>query len=577
MTLWGYDQIDAEVLRVLGILAQGLPASGLESQQVDLKEEAGRRHERHIGPSIPHNEKAAKSLAAAAACMANTDRGGVLIIGVGDNGEIIGTQLDEHWLRQRIFVLTDRQLTVDIRPTELRGERILLLRSPEAVEPIRFQKRITWRVGDSCVDVDASTWHARRLSRVDWSAQSSGILATAVRPTAVQRAKDYLREYGDPRSVELAGLDSTELLVRLNAVLPSGELTNAAAIAFIGRPQAPAFDYLRRDYSGGESRQRVRLENIGAIEELYEIERTAAAYNPTTHIGHALIVGQFRDIPETAMREAIVNGCVHRNWMNSEATVIEHVGKTLTVTSPGGFPEGVTAENVMTHPSTSRNRALVQLFADLRIAEKQGVGVDRIIRELVRTGRSMPFITEIPGPFVRVALHGGPPDPLWLGWLAQLRPEICQADLTTILLMRHLVDFGWIDAERAVPILQVDIGPAELAINALTAITMGGEQVLLPVRGTPANSSPAWRLASTARLALGPTANLVRERVAMNWAQARGRISSTELASIVGGQPSNLGRVLKSLQRQGLLSAGRASSGGPGFFYQPVAQAAAAE
>ncbi|MGL5828971.1 MAG: RNA-binding domain-containing protein, partial [Angustibacter sp.] len=113
MTPWGRESVDAEVTRVLGHLAQGTQLHGLESQHVDLKEEAGRRTGACIGPSVPQNEVAAKALAAAAACMANTDRGGVLIVGVGDWGEVIGTELEVHWLRHRIFVLTDRQLTVD--------------------------------------------------------------------------------------------------------------------------------------------------------------------------------------------------------------------------------------------------------------------------------------------------------------------------------------------------------------------------------------------------------------------------------------------------------------------------------
>ncbi len=569
MILWGQDPIEAEVSRVLELLRLG-PASGLESQHVDLKEEAGRYQGTTRGPSIPHNEVAAKALAAAAACRANTDRGGAIIVGVSDQAEIIGTELDEQWLRHRIFVLTQRQLTVDIRSVQLPGRRVLVLRALEAVEPIRCEKRITWRVDDACVEVDASTWHSRRLARIDWSAQSSGLHFSVARATAVLRAQDYLREYGDPRSLELAELAIPEFLVRLNVVLSSGELTNAGAIAFVGRPQAPAFDYIRRDSPGGESRQRSRLENIGAIEELYEIERIAAAYNPTTHVGASFAVRQLRDLPQTAIREAIVNGCVHRNWLNPEATTIEHIGATLIVTSPGGFSEGVTAENLMTHPSTSRNRALVQLFANLGIAEKQGVGVDRIVRELIRTGRRMPFFAEISGPFVRIAMYGGPPDQQWLGWLAQLSPSSSQSDLTTVVVLRHLVDYGWIDAERAAPLLQLNPPEAELALSVLQGVTYRDEPVLVKVPGIPVNAASAWALASSARKALGAQAVLPRERVALQWAQARGRVSSTELAGIVGGQRNNLGRVLKSLTQQGLLVPGRTGSGGPGFFYRPT-------
>ena len=52
---------------------------------------------------------------------------------------------------------------------------------------------------------------------------------------------------------------------------------------------------------------------------------------------------------------------------------------------------------------------------------------------------------------------------------------------------------------------------------------------------------------------------------------ARGRISSTELASIVGAAPPNVGPVLRKLEGQGQLEPGRQVRRGPGFFYRPAA------
>jgi len=133
------------------------------------------------------------------------------------------------------------------------------LRSPEAVEPIRIGNRIRWRVRDSCVEVDAATWHDRRLRRVgyDWSAQPSGQPITAARSTALQRARDFLRASREDHALELADADDATLLIRLDVVTPDGGLTNAGAVAFVGRA-APALDYVRRETTGGDSVNRVR-------------------------------------------------------------------------------------------------------------------------------------------------------------------------------------------------------------------------------------------------------------------------------------------------------------------------------
>ncbi|WP_297746453.1 ATP-binding protein [uncultured Tessaracoccus sp.] len=114
-----------------------------ESEHVDLKEEAGRRGPGgEVLPGEPHNEVAAAKLAEAAACMANSDGGGALIVGVSDLGELIGMRLDGGWLRQRIWELTDRLLTVAVRDVEVRSVRLLVVRVPQALQPVPFRKKL---------------------------------------------------------------------------------------------------------------------------------------------------------------------------------------------------------------------------------------------------------------------------------------------------------------------------------------------------------------------------------------------------------------------------------------------------
>ena len=139
----------------------------------------------------------------------------------------------------------------------------------------------------------------------------------------------------------------------------------------------------------------------------YLIEQAIAAYNTTAHIHSGLAVGKVHVLPPLTVREAIVNGLAHRDWGTDTPTTIEHVGTTLAVTSPGGFIGGVTPENIITHPSAPRHRALAMLLAKLRIAEHEGVGVDRMVRDMLRVGYPRPVIEEIGGPMVRAVLIGG--------------------------------------------------------------------------------------------------------------------------------------------------------------------------
>ncbi len=129
--LFGADPIQTEVQVILAALADGkVIDDAVERQYVDLKEEHGRRDRQgSIGPSSPRNQEAAQELAAAAACMANTPGGGALIVGVSDDGQLIGTDLEAEWLRHRMWELSGKALTVDVATHEIAGRRLLVLRA----------------------------------------------------------------------------------------------------------------------------------------------------------------------------------------------------------------------------------------------------------------------------------------------------------------------------------------------------------------------------------------------------------------------------------------------------------------
>lgn len=578
-TTFGSDPVRAEVQDLLDRMDAGeLIDRKHERKHVDLKEEAGRRDRTGgIQPGSPDSQDAAYKLAGAAACMANTPGGGALIVGVADDGALVGAALNAEWLRQRVYELTRRLLTVDVYEASVRGVRLLVVVSPAAVEPVRFNDRIYWRVNDNCVEVDAATWHARRMQTLhyDWSRDESATPATAARPQALAVARDFLLASGEPAAEELANTTDTQLLRRLNAVTGHGMLTNAGVIAFVGRGD-PCLDYIRRAYAGGDSTARARRPGRSLLEELAEVFLTIDAHNSTRHVQTGLVVRQVRDIPVLAAREAVVNGVAHREWGLPAPTVVEHVGRTIRVTSRGGFFGGVTEANIITHPSQSRNPALTQLLADLRVAEREGVGVDRMVREMVRVGYQQPVIREISGPYVRTSLVGDALDEPWIGWLAGIEPAEESIDVSSLLILRRLVTKGWADDRVVVPLIQLPAEEARGAITKLARASVNGQPLLQTVDGTPDGAMPAWRLGAAAfedllsrDRSMGHRRTLpTRAEVAMSYAEARGRISSTELGSLVGASGTNVGDTLKALAGDGVLMPSRPSGRGRGFYYR---------
>lgn len=573
---FGMDPVQTAVTDVLARLERGEPVQ--EHARVDLKEEAGRRTATgQVTRGTEQNEAAAAALAGEMACMANTDGGGAVIVGVADDRTLLGAALDVEWLRHRVYMLTNNALTIDARETFVRQTRLLVLTAPQAIEPIRYKGKIRWRVGDSCVEVDAATWHSRRMMRshFDWSSQTSGVSVSEVRATAVEIARDFLHNSGEAQALDLAKATTPQLLRRLNVVTNDGFLTNAGVLGFVGRGTA-SIDYIRRDVAGGDSTHRLRKQGRPLLEEVAETFTLVSAYNRTTHIRQGLSIGQVSELPELASREAIVNGVVHREWGVSDPTMVEHVGRTLRVTSPGGFFGGVTPENIITHPSQSRNRALAELFAAIRIAEREGVGVDRMVREMIRVGHAPPDIRELAGPYVRTSLVGDVIDEAWTAWIGALEPPELRNDLNALLLLRRLVATGWIDAATAAPDLQLSEIEASGDIARLTVASIDQTPILRTVDGVPDRSEPAYRLSRSAVRALQAldeearrTRRLpTRESVARSFVSARGRISTTELGSLVGASPTNVGGVIKGLEDEGFVEPSRPNRRGPGFYYR---------
>ena len=297
-----------------------------------------------------------------------------------------------------------------------------------------------------------------------------------------------------------------------------------------------------------------------------------------THTAKGFAHGRTRAIPPGTLREAIVNGVVHRDWLSRQPITIEHVGDTLTVTSPGGFLGGVTPDNIITHPAVPRYRSMAEAMARLGLAEREGIGVDRMVRDMLAIGRPAPAISEIDGPCVRVTLLGGPPDAAVVALVAELTPAWA-GNVDSLLLIEHLTRHGWVDADSAADVLQRSSpDEAREAILRLAEAHLDPDRsraVITPVRGVPAHQSAAFRLSDAARGRLAHRLAALRtpegrEALVLHLSRARGRVSSTEAADLTGLSRVSAGKLLAALADAHRIEGSRAERIGRGFFYIPV-------
>jgi ATP-dependent DNA helicase RecG len=484
---------DAELVRALAAIRDGRRPSDLESTTLDFKEDA------------KSPEEMMREAAQATICFANSE-GGLIVIGVSDklvgDAAFKGTKLDTVQVQKRIYELTRPPLTVDAREHFFNNIRLLLLFVPRSFEiHSDTQGRATRRIGTDCLALDPQQQMRLREERlgIDYSALPSGRRVRDASPQAIAAARSMLSNTLDERR-KLAKVSERDLLNALGVTSPTDELSRAGELLFCAMPDAdgPCVVYEYRATPGGEPRtvERLTFPLLPAFQRLMELVR--ARRNVTSLTLPTGVQIQIEDFPELAVREALVNGIIHRDYHLSGPVHVAHSGDILKVISPGPLVSGITPENILTHPSKPRNPVLTKAVRTLGVAEEIGTGVDRMFREMIRSGREVPKI-ESSFDNVTVTLVGGKANVGIARLVAQL-PMDERDDTDTLLTLFRLCSTPTVRAEDLSPLIQKSEQECEAVLRRLVSDGVG---ILEPTRATVRRAFPSYRLRSEAIKTLG--------------------------------------------------------------------------
>ena len=418
----------------------------------------------------------------------------------------------------------------------------------------------------------ASVGSRRKRAKLNWSGQSSGAGVELARPEALRLARRYLEESGDEKIRDLASSHDTELLQRLGAIGDDGLLTNAARLLFAGD------DRLVIEYRFRGGHRELRLDrSLSVLEQLTLVLDAVRDNNPRVRMPDWAEEETAPALSALAAREAVVNGVVHRDWIAAHATEVEqeHRFGGLRVRSPGGFVGGFGEYNVFSRSPFPRNPDLMRLLEPLGLVRNRGTGVGRMVSEMVGNGQLAPTFREVEGSSVEVLLGGRPPDPAWRLWIAELGQPPELEDHRLLLLLRRVADHRWIDIRTAARITHTPELLARTLLRKMEKVEVPGGRLLALVAGVPIEEPEAWTLSHPVRDGLTKLygrlrlAKPGRDRlaVARGYVQARGRVSTTELGSILGVSATSAVPLIQKLERIGVVSPVWVQRKGRGFHY----------
>lgn len=193
--------------------------------------------------------------------------------------------------------------------------------------------------------------------------------------------------------------DAKWVLEKLNAVSSDGHISNAAVLLFTKNPQRKFIssevkclqywgDVVERPIPSYRFFQGTLIEMIedAVAFVMSRIDHEVLAPKP----GTAMAEGR-NELPELAVREAIVNAVCHRNYEDNGSVQVMLFRNRLEIINPGSLPKGWTVKKLLeTHDSRSPNLTIAQALNWAGFVEKSGNGTESIISLCTEQGLKSP-------------------------------------------------------------------------------------------------------------------------------------------------------------------------------------------
>ena len=328
--------------------------------------------------------------------------GGSLVIGVHDKfpHEIIGTKQCEGSIgKLESDIYNDTGIRTDVYELfDEKNNRVLVI--DVVARPLgrvfKFEDIALMRVGEDLKPMSDEVYlKIIQEQEPDFSQQiCQGLTIDDLDQSAIDIMKDkYATKQKNPG---FRGLSNEQVLSDLD-LIKSGNLTNAALILLAKEsvikerlPQAAIMHEYRTNESQIHFDKRVKFQQpfFVMIEKLWDLINMRNGSIPVREgIFNTFEIPLFN---EEVIREALNNAISHRDYKRQSETVIKQYPLEMIITSMGGFPHGVSLENLLTVPSTPRNRLLTDVLSKTGLVERSGQGVDRIFLNTLSEGKPDP-------------------------------------------------------------------------------------------------------------------------------------------------------------------------------------------
>lgn len=304
--------------------------------------------------------------------------GGKLYVGIADNGEVVGVDKADDSLQQitnmiRDSIKPDITMFVHYEILNMDGKKVILVDIQQGTNrPYYLAKKglrpegIYVRQGTSSVPA-TDTAIRQMIKETDGdSFEEMRSLNQELTFHATQSefsSRGILFEQPQKQTLKLLTRDG--VYTNLGLLLSEQCVHTIKAAVFQGTDQSVFKD--RREFSGSLMQQ---------MNEVYAYidfrNQTQATFDKLRRI-------DTRDYPETAVREALLNLLVHRDYSFRSSAFISIYADRIEFVSIGGLLPGLGINDILMGVSVCRNQNLADVFYRLELIEAYGTGIQKIM------------------------------------------------------------------------------------------------------------------------------------------------------------------------------------------------------
>jgi len=380
------------------------------------------------------------------AAIAN-EGGGKLILGVTNKRprRVVDCRAFESLERTKAGLTERLHLRFEIDEIEHPDGRVLVFHVPSRPigMPIQYRGSYWMRAGEGLVPMTPD-----RLKRIfdeagpDFSAEICAHAALSdIDPTAIQRFRAMWQRKSGNEALDKV---TDERLLADAELVVDGRLTYAALILLgtrqaLGKYLAQAeviFEYRSSEASIPSQQRKEYRQGFFLFDE--DLWNTINLRNDIQHYQDGLFIWDISTFNEMVIREAILNAVSHRDYRLGGSIFVRQFPRKIEIISPGGFPPGITTENIL-WKQFPRNRRVAEIFAKCGFVERSGQGVNRMFEVCIKESKPRPDFRGTDEYQVSVTFQGEIQDSRFLQFLEQIGKEMLASFTTQDLLVLDLI------------------------------------------------------------------------------------------------------------------------------------------